>query len=365
MVIRSAEIGRLSIPLTEPFVTSLRRVDVLEALVLRIATDDGLVGFGAASPTAVITGDTLPGIEATVALVLSRLRGVDLWRRERWEWMIRTAAVHNGSGKAAVEMALYDVLAQAVRKPLFVFLGGAEDELTSDLTLNMGSPEAMARSAETALRAGYPHLKVKVGSDPETDIARVLHVREVLPDGVSLRIDANQGWTAKQAIAVIDRLADADVPIELVEQPVPADDIRGMVRVTQRTAVPILADESVYSLPEAVRLIREGGCDAINIKLMKSGGIGETVAIARVAERFGVSCMMGSMMECRVGVDAAAHVAAAVRNITMVDLDTPTMYEDEPVRGSVRYSGARILLGEAPGLGVTAVDGVVWRPLEL
>jgi L-alanine-DL-glutamate epimerase-like enolase superfamily enzyme len=357
MYISKLEIAKVAIPLTEPFITSLRRVDAIEALICRLWTDEGLCGYGAASPTAVITGDTMGSIADAMTLISKKIMGISILDTDGWQEAIRGALVHNTSAKAAVNIACHDLYAKTLDRPLYQLLGGAKDVLDTDLTLNMNPTKKMVEDAQKALDKGYQSLKVKVGSGVKEDLERLLAIQAILPEGVSLRIDANQGWTAKEAIVTIDRLIDAGVAIDLVEQPVPAGDLKAMVAVTQGTTARILADESLYSLKDAVTLIREGGCDLFNLKLMKTGGIDEALTIDRLARAHGITCMMGSMMESRVGLDAAAHLAAGSRNITRVDLDVPTMYEEEPVSGDILYEGAKIFLGKGAGLGIHEVRG--------
>ncbi len=363
MHITKMEIATVAIPLTEPFITSLRRVDAIESIVCRLWTDEGIFGFGAASPTAVITGDTIGSITDGLKLIAAKLMGIDILDADGWQQAIRSALVHNTSAKAAANIACHDLYSKALGIPLFQLLGGAKRSLDTDLTLNMNPTKKMVEDARGTLTKGYKSLKVKVGSGAREDLERLLAIQEVLPADVSLRIDANQGWTAKEAIATINRLVDAGVAIDLVEQPVRANDLRAMVAVTQGTTAKILADESLYDLKDAVTLIREGGCDLFNLKLMKTGGLEEARAIDHLARAHGITCMMGSMMESRVGLDAAAHMAAGSMNITRVDLDVPTMYEDEPVLGEVVYQGPKIFLGTSPGLGIREIRGAVFEEI--
>jgi L-alanine-DL-glutamate epimerase-like enolase superfamily enzyme len=187
------------------------------------------------------------------------------------------------------------------------------------------------------------------------DLQRVKGIREAVGPNIKIRLDANQGWNAKEAIRVITKMEDMGLDIELVEQPVKAHDIDGLKYVTDRVLTPILADESVFSPEDAFRVLQIRAADIINIKLMKAGGIYNALKINAMAESCGVECMVGQMIENSIGTAAASHLAGAKKNITRMDLDAPFLLAQEPVEGGISLDGSRIILSDAPGLGITAV----------
>ena len=172
-------------------------------------------------------------------------------------------------------------------------------------------------------------------------------------------MDANQAWTAKQAVFAIQTLEDAGVRMELVEQPVKAQDLEGMKYVTERVHTPIMADESVFGPTEVIELIRMRAADIINIKLMKTGGISNALHIADIAAMYQIECMIGCMVETSISVAAAAHIAVAKADvITKVDLDGPSLCKFNPVDGGVLFNDSEISVTDAPGLGIREIRGL-------
>lgn len=173
---------------------------------------------------------------------------------------------------------------------------------------------------------------------------------------VPIRLDANQGWQAKEAVRAIRLMEELDLGIELIEQPVIAHDLEGLKYVTENTETPIMADESVFSVYDAKRVLDMGAADLINIKLMKTGGIHQAIKIATLAEAFGVKCMVGSMIETKIGITAAAHFAASHPNIAHYDLDAPLMLIGDIANGGISYKNNQIQLGNAAGLGIQTIN---------
>ena len=350
--------AEIRIPLRTPFKTALRTVDSVHDLLVRVETDTGAVGYGEAPPTAVITGDTLGSVRTAVEeFIAPALVGREVEDLDGTMNALAHCMVKNTSAKAAVDMALYDLFAQSCGKPLYRVLGGARQQIATDLTISVNPIPEMVRDAREAVERGFSILKVKVGKEGLADVARLRAIREAVGPDVTLRVDANQGWTAKEAVRIITALEDAGVNPELVEQPVPAADLDGLAYVTNRVLTPILADESVFSPEDAVEIIRRGAADLINIKLMKTGGIWQALKICAVAEIYQVHCMIGCMLESKIAVSAAAHLAAARSVVTKVDLDGPSLCKVDPYAGGPDYLGAVIQMNETPGLGITGVPG--------
>lgn len=351
--IKSIKSYRTAVPLKKPFKTALRTVTVAESVVVHILTEDGRSGFGEAPPTHVITGDSLESIEFAVGLIGGALAGMDIRRRELVFEKLHGAMIGNTSAKAAVDMALYDLMAQVADMPLVDFLGGCRHELETDFTVSVNSPEEMARDAAQYIKDGFDVLKIKVGIDTvDKDIERIKAIRERVGYDVLLRLDANQGWEAKSAVRAISRMEDAGLDIELVEQPVHAKDVEGLKFVTDHTLTDIMADECVFSPKDALRVLQLRAADLINIKLMKAGGIHQALKINALAETYGVKCMTGSMIETKLGVGAAAHFAASQPNITRFDFDPPLMLKEDLVPGGIEYNGKTIRFPEKSGLGI-------------
>lgn len=210
----------------------------------------------------------------------------------------------------------------------------------------------MAKDADKWVEKGYTSLKIKVGAKPELDMDRILAIREVIPSEILLRLDANQGWTPKQAVQLIQEMERINAGIEFIEQPVKANDLEGLKFVTDNVKTPIMADESIFSPQDAFKIIQGHYADLINIKLMKSGGIYNALIIADLAMVNQVPCMIGSMMESSYSVGAAAHFAAAHPNVIYYDLDAPLWLTEKPE--VIEYQGEKVSL--STGEGISGVD---------
>lgn len=356
MKITDIEIGKVKIPLKKPFITALRRVDFAEDIIIKIKTDTGNIGIGNAPPTLVITGDGQESVTAAIKQIIApKLIGMDITEQEEIFARIDSSMLHNSSAKAAVDIAIYDLWGQYCNLPLYKLLGGYKSEFISDLTISLREPEIMAQDALEAVNRGYRDLKMKVGNDPKADLARIKAVRKAVGKDINIRLDANQGWKPKEAVRLIHQLEDSDLQIELIEQPVIAHDVAGLKFVTEHVETPIMADEAAFGRYEVFQLLAQNACDLINIKLMKAGGIHNAIKIADMAQTCGVECMMGCMLESKVGITAAASVAGAKKIITRADLDAADLLAKDPVVGGINYCANKILLNNGAGLGISDI----------
>ena len=358
MKITKIEAGKISIPLKVPFITALRRVDTAEDLVIKVHTDDGAIGWGSAPATVVITGDSHASVAAAIKEVMApQLIGLDIDDREEILARISRSMAHNTSAKAALDIAVHDLFCQHYGLPLYRFFGGLRTRIASDLTISLNDPETMVRHALAAVQRGYTSLKIKVGTDAALDIRRVQAVRHAVGPDVAIRLDANQGWKAKEAVRTIRRLEDLDLGIEFIEQPVAARDLDGLKFVTDHVATDIMADEAAFSPYDVFQLLSRHACDLLNIKLMKAGGLQAAAQIAALAGACGVTCMMGCMLESKTGITAAASLSAGTPVITLNDLDAADLMAADPVSGGIVYDGNELCLPDAPGLGIADVAG--------
>lgn len=358
MKIEQIETYKAAVPLIKPFKTALRTVTVAESVIVKITCDNGIIGWGEAPPTVVITGDSMSSIEFAIQEVIAPfLKNKNLLNYEFIFQGLKTILVGNSSAKAAVDMALYDCLSQYCKLPLYQFLGGHKRELETDFTVSVNRPEEMGDDAVSYTQQGFNVLKVKVGKDDiATDIERIKEIRKRVGSGIKIRLDANQGWAPKDAVRAIRKLEDSGLSIELVEQPVKADDIEGLKQVTDNVETLIMADESVFTPKQAFQVLKTRSADLINIKLMKAGGIYQAQIINQLAETCGVECMVGSMIETHLGITAAAHFAASKQNITRYDFDAPLMLSKNIIDGGIQYHQRFITLSEEPGLGIKLVN---------
>ena len=253
MKIESIRFGMLRVPLKTPFKTSLRTVNEIADVVVMIETDTGHVGYGSAPATAVITGETHGSIiEAISKVIAPTILGRDIADLNRLVRRIQNSIVRNFSAKAAVEIAVYDLFGQLYEAPVYKLLGGGDERIVTDITISVDYIEKMVEDAREAVERGFETLKVKVGKDPALDIERIKAIFTAIEDRALIRLDANQGWTPKQAVSVLRALEESGVRLELVEQPVSGEDIDGMKYVADRVQTPVMADESSFGPREAI-----------------------------------------------------------------------------------------------------------------
>jgi L-alanine-DL-glutamate epimerase-like enolase superfamily enzyme len=363
--IKQVEVYLTTLRYREPFRIASGTSEVSRNVLLRVLTDDGIEGLGESSPSRRVTGETPETVLGVLSRIAPRLIGMCPLRTERIAELIDSVASGNPAAKAAVDMALHDILGKASGKQLFLLLGGYRTEVMTDVTLGIKSPLEMARDAVQAVKTGFRALKVKVGTDPLEDVERVRRVRGAVGDSIEIRVDANQGWRPEQAAEVLRRIEEFNV--QFVEQPVPAGDIDALAEVRRCSTIPVMADESVCSPEDALSLIRKEAADLINIKLMKSGGLLKARQIAEVAEAAGIPCMIGCMGESGVGISAAAHLAGGLRNIKYADLDSDLLQVDKLVkRGGAGLVGSARVLPEYEGIGVEELDlNLLGRPVAV
>ena len=361
MKITEVKLGKIYVPLRVPFKTALRSVSSVEDIVVEVHTDTGAVGYGEAPPTGAITGDTTGAILGALQdHIIKTVVGRDVDDFEDLMLALNKCIVGNTSAKAAMDMALWDLYGQLYKIPVYKLLGGSRKEIITDITISVNDPDEMARDAVDAVRRGYDTLKIKVGAHPELDVARLTAVRQAIGNDTRIRIDANQGWEPKQAVRLLNQMQEKGLDIEFVEQPVKAHDIDGLKYVTERSYVPVLADESVFSPEDAVRIMQTRAADLVNIKLMKCGGLYNALKIVSAAEVYGVECMIGCMLEAKISVNAAVHLACAKKIITKIDLDGPVLCSEDPILGGAVFDEQRITVSDEPGLGIKGVEKMTY-----
>lgn len=363
MKIKEIKIGKVSIPLKKTFKTALRQVNSAEDIIIKMVADTDEIGYGNAPPTAVITGDSQASVIAAIRDTIGpKLIGMDVDNLELIMTTIDTAMVHNNSAKAALDIAVYDLFGQLHGIPLYKLFGGYRNTMTTDLTISVNAPEEMVRDSLEAVAEGYTELKIKVGTDAFLDIKRVKAIRQAVGNDINLRLDANQGWNPKEAVRTIRQFEDMGLAIELIEQPVKGYDFEGLKYVTDHVATNIMADESAFGPYEVFQLLTMRACDLINIKLMKTGGLHNAIKIISLAETMGVECMLGCMLESKVGITAAASIAGGKKIVTKADLDTAMLLAEDPVVGGVSFYKNELIIPNAPGLGITDIKG--WQEIK-
>ena len=348
--IETLEAFPLDVPLRAPFVIATARLERVQNVAVRLRLAGGAEGWGETPSLRPVTVEDQPTALAAVARAGEWLPGRDAgaWRplaAELGERLPGLAAV-----AAGIEMALLDALCHAWRVPLYRFFGGATDQVTTDITIPI-CPAGEAAELAAGYRAqGFDTIKTKVGLDLDADVRRLLAIRGAHPR-CALVLDANEGFSADEALRALRELRAAGVQPALFEQPVARDDWEGLGRVTREGGVPVAADESCRTPADALRIAREGLAAVLNIKLVKSGVVG-ALEIAAIGRAAGLRLMIGGMVETRLAMGFAAHFAAGLGGFDFVDLDTPLLLAEDPVSGGYVADGPRYHLG-----GVVAGHG--------
>jgi L-Ala-D/L-Glu epimerase len=286
---------------------------VTEGHVLRIATEDGVEGFGYASAT-----PHMGSIAGTLRAELDLFRPLVLGRDARGVEAIMAALDRSMRGapqaKAAVDCALHDLNAHSLGVPLHVLFGGAvRDGVPILRILAIKTPTEMAAQAQRLVDRGYRYLKIKVHGHVAEDVARVAAIRKQVGDDIHLTIDANQSYAPKDAISALNRMAEHR--IDLVEQPVAADDVAGLALVTRSVPVTVEADEAAGSLREIFALVSARAVDAVSLKIPKLGGLRNTLAAARLCEAAHVKHRLGAAVGSRLLAAQALHLACALPGV--------------------------------------------------
>lgn len=345
----------LNVPLHEPFVIATGRMDAVRNVLVRVTLANGVVGYGEAAPFEAINGENQATILAVLATCRDLVVGQDAARLRQVAQTVKGVFHIQTAARAGLEMALLDALTRAWGVPVYQFLGGASERVETDMTVPIVPPDDARRLAGDIRRRGIRVVKTKVGQHVEDDIARLRAIREGFPE-CDLILDANAGYTASEALRVLDWLARHGVQPVLFEQPCAETDWAGMRLVTQRSPVPVAADETCRTANDALRIAAEGAAHVVNIKLMKSGVL-EALDIAAVARAAHLGLMIGGMIETKLAMTCSAHIAAGLGGFRYIDLDTPMLLAEEPFQGGYRQEGAVYSLDHIQaGLGIEPTE---------
>jgi L-alanine-DL-glutamate epimerase-like enolase superfamily enzyme len=324
---------------------------VYQGILLRLETDAGLTGLGEAAPNLEVCGETPESAAGALAAMAPLVHGRNPLERERILSALEPWRHAHASALAAYDIALWDLAGKAAGQPIRALAGGFRERIANAMTIGiMGLEETLQEARSIRASGRFQEIKLKLGLDPELDVARVRAVRAELGPDFPLHVDANQGYSRETALEVLSRLADQG--IAFVEQPVSAADLDGLKWVHERSPVPVMADEAVRSPEDALRLVRAQACAMLNVKLQKVGGISRALDVLAIARSAGLPCLVGCMTETLVGTTAGAHVALASPAVAHVDLDGHVDLALSPVTGGIYLTGAQLSVPASPGLGV-------------
>ena len=348
MKITDIKIEKFYIELTEPFKVAFAEITHSVSILIKIQTDEGIEGYGEAAPFAPVTGETTEGTIEILQLFRQGLIGKNPLEIEKLHAMMDHLAHGCGSAKCAVDIALHDIKGKVMGQPLYRVLGGYQNEVQNDVTIGISTPERMAEAASDYVKnQGYRILKIKAGIDPRDDLRALKQIREAVGDEIRLRVDASRALFALEGMKALG--------IEAVEQCLPDWDLEGASCLKKKVSgIQLMLDESIHTTKDAARACRLEAADIFNIKLMKCGGLYRGGQIATLAENFGLTCMVGCMMETKIAITAGLSLVASRKAITEADCDSFLYYKDADngMPGGFTRTGDMFRLSEDPGLGL-------------
>lgn len=348
MEIELIEYATLQIPRKERFTIARGSSDVAETAWVFVHSG-GLVGQGCGAPSEV-THETPMTMNESLRTLVKGLKGLEFHKPQDIPDRMDKLLPGNPSAKAAVDIAIHDLVAKVAGIPLFRYLGGgARDRMLTDMTIGIQPTPAAVGRAKRWVQQGFRSLKVKIGTDPPADLDRLRAIRAAVGTKVELRIDGNEGYTWGQALQFARAAKDLD--IAFFEQPVPAVDLEGMRVLAESSPIPIMADEMVVT-PEDAKKVRWGNAaKAVNLKLMKHGGIARATEVDTICASAGYPTMVGCMSEPQLSIAAGLHFALASKNVRWLDLDSYFNLAADPSSG-LEFKHGHLLAPNKPGLGI-------------
>jgi L-alanine-DL-glutamate epimerase-like enolase superfamily enzyme len=355
MIISTIEVIPVRLPLREPFVVAYATYPDTLSVLVRIRTHDGVEGWGEATPDPNVTGETWSGV---AQILRHDLAPVLIGRnaRDREAALLALDARVEGApaAKAALDIALHDLLARSLGIPLWQLLGGrSRAALTISRVISMGEPDAMAEAATRHVSAGFGTIKAKVGdgANPMLDVRRVAAVREAVGPDIAIKVDVNQGWrTPGVAIGAIRAILPSQPAY--IEQPVAWWDLEGLAEVRRQTGALIMIDEGCHGPRDMLRAVALRAADLVNIKLMKTGGILNALKLNAIAETAGIPAQIGTMVESSIASAAGLHTATALANVRTVEMGGPLMLAGDVGNVGSWYRHDTVTVPDGPGLGI-------------
>ena len=349
--IKKVIIEAINIALDEPFTISIGTKYNIENVLITLQLENGIEGYGEASPLEPINGENQSTVLATLNSCKDYLIGMDASEYSTIARHLKSVFWAQVTARCAIEMALLDAFTKSLNIPLYKFLGGAENVIETDYTVDIVPPVTAKTNAAKLAQKGYRVLKTKVGKNLFEDIDRILAIKDGAP-GCGITLDANQGFSPCEALYFLEELEKKNIRPVLFEQPVLKYDLAGMKFVKDNTSIPIAADESVFTSADALNIIRADCADVINLKIMKSGII-EALDIASIVRCANKKLMIGCMLETKLALSCSVHIAAGIGGFSFIDLDPHINPDEEPFTGGPEFKDPFYSLSESySGIGV-------------
>jgi muconate/chloromuconate cycloisomerase len=359
MKITEVRVYPVRVPLVHEFKAAYGVRNTADFVLVELMDECGLSGWGEAS--------TIPiydeGSQADVVFIIEKyfkplLLGEDPTNISGLMHKLEKAVKSSRYAKCAIDFALHDLTGKLYGQPVYRLLGGKACDIRVCWVISAKSPEAVAREAEEKAKEGFVDFKLKVGTDEDNDVANLKALRDAVGKNAAIRLDGNEAWEPKEALAIVERFA-AYRP-EHVEQPVPAWNLEGLEFVRSHTGVPIVADECILTPWDTMRVARMAACDRVNIKISRVGGIRAAAKIAAIAQAAGQTPFAGSNLELGLGTVASAHLFAALPGMGLAtELVGPLLLKEDILTRPVQYENGRLVLEDKPGFGVEPDLGLI------
>lgn len=352
--VRDIDVRVVELPLRKQWKIALYAAKTRAHAVVRVRTEDGVVGYGEVSPSPAFMGETGYTAELAIKKYLApAIVGQDIFAIDAVHDAMDAAIYGNFAAKSAIDIALYDCMGKTLGVPVYQLLGGkVREQAALSWVIGMQDLAGSIEEARQHVDLGYKVIKIKVGNSPEQDYAAVKGIREALGDKAILRLDANQGYDCRTAAAVFSRLEEFS--LESIEQPVRRWDIEGMKYVRNCLRTPVMADESVSSLHDVMTVIRARAAEIVNLKVGKVGGLSVAKKIAAALEIAGLTATAGSNLEVGIGSAASVHFVLSTANLTLphdMMIGGP-LHDRDLITSGLTVRDGCVSCSEAPGLGV-------------
>ncbi len=339
----------MPLSLATPYTIAYETISRVTNVFVSLKTDIGLVGLGCAAPDKEIMGDTPESVLKSLQWCQEQLIG----KSASPNLLKQLAPTVSSSALAAVDMALWDLKAKEENLPLCQLWSCDRDSIETSITIGILPLEETIVAAQKAVKEGFQLLKLKGGLNVKKDMERVFRVREAVGSKIKLLFDGNQGYDEESALRFSKETEEARV--EFIEQPTDKSDIRLLGRVSRKSSLPIMADESLLTVEDAILLANEK-LSLFNIKLQKVGGLTRAEEICDIAKASNIQCMVGCMDESALSISAALHFALANKNVTYADLDGHLDLVTDPASKAVILKNGRLYPSPSPGLGMSSLD---------
>ena len=343
----------LFIPFKRPHKISLGQAGGREIVVLEVKTKNGIIGLGEAVSHPAFSGETLESLQGAVQYLAECVIGENALHLNKINALMDERLYGNYGAKAAIEMALFDIVGKYFQVPVYDLLGGKmREKLPLSRSASQSDMKKDLDDVREFMREGYKIIKVKVGLLPvKQDVQRIETIRETAGPGVSLRADANQGWSVPDAHEFIRGVQGSK--LDFIEQPIAQWNLDGLAYLRSKSSIPIMADEGAITEHNVLEIIKRGAADLISVKVLKSGGIMRARRIISIAESAGIQCYLGSQIETSVGTSASLHCALSTDSFTYGgEIYGPVFFVEDIVKRSIRIEDGYMYPPHEPGLGV-------------